>query len=375
MTGDDRRVLLVGDPSSRTVLSGARALARAGWQVHVVGGSPRGLAGWSRCVEAAHVVRTPDQDEQAFADDLARLAAELPGAVVLACGDAELLALSRARDRLGALAGVPHQEPVQALVDKSQLALAAERAGLRVPRERSDGWPAVVKAAVHHAPGRAAPRWEVQVVHDVAELAAARARAAEAGVEVVVQEHVSGRLTALGLVLDGTGRVVGRCQQVAERIYPREAGVSARAMTVAVDDDLAGRCAGLLRAVGWTGLAQLQFLAAPGSEPCLIDVNPRLYGSLRLAVAAGAPLPDLAARVLIGDDVQRAPDARAGVRYQWLLGDLRGALAERPRDLSGVARAAWGSVGAVRDRQDPLPVLVAGAALAARATRRSAVTR
>lgn len=371
--GGARSVLLVGDPASRTTLSGARALGRAGWAVHVAGAPGRGLVGWSRCVTGRHVV-APPTDTEAFADDLVALAETLPGAVVLACGDAELLALARTAERLGSLKGVPRTAAVEALVDKGLLAEGAARAGLATPQVlvgEPSRWPVVAKAAVHSAPGRADPRWEVVVAASAVELAAARDRAHAAGVELIVQEHVSGQLIALALVLDGTGTVVGRAQQVAERIWPRGAGVSARAVTVPVDDGLAERAATLLRNAGWTGLAQLQLLTRPGREPVLIDVNPRLYGSLRLAVAAGAPLPDLTARVLAGEQVARRPDARAGVRYQWLLGDLRAALSEPARTpaVLGVLRAAGRSSGAVRDGRDLLPVAACAADLAARAIR------
>ena len=368
-----RSVLLVGDPASRTTLSGARVLGRAGWAVHLAGAPGRGLAGWSRLVSARHVV-APPTDGAAFADDLAALAQTLPGAVVLACGDAELLALGRAADRLGVLRGVPRSAAVEALVDKGRLAGGAALAGLATPQQlvgEPERWPVVAKAAVHSAPGRADPRWEVVVAADAAELATARERARAAGVELVVQEHVSGQLVALALVLDAAGTVVGRSQQVAERIWPRGAGVSARAVTVPVDEGLAERAATLLRNAGWTGLAQLQLLARPGQEPVLIDVNARLYGSLRLAVAAGAPLPDLAARVLAGEQVARHPDARAGVSYQWLLGDLRAALSEPARAgaLLGVLRATGRSTGAVRDGRDLLPMVACAADLAGRALR------
>lgn len=369
-----RRVLLVGDPASRTTLSGARALGRAGWEVHVAGPAGRGLAGWSATVTGRHVISSPTAEGSAFADDLSALAEVVPGAVVLACGDAELLALGRAAARLGALQGVPGTAAVEALVDKVRLAAGAARVGLATPRVVMGvptRWPVVAKAAVHSAPGRVDPRWEVVVATDEAELAAARSRALAAGVELVLQEHVGGQLVALALVLDVDGVVVGRSQQVAERIWPRGAGVSARAVTVPVDEQLAERAAALLREAGWVGLAQLQLLARPGEGLVLIDVNPRLYGSLRLAVAAGAPLPDLAARVLAGESVGRAADARPGVHYQWLLGDLRAALAEpAPRGaVVGVLRAAVRSTGAVRDRRDLLPVAACAAELAGRRIR------
>jgi hypothetical protein len=288
---------------------------------------------------------------------------------VLACGDAELLALSRARPRLAALHGPPEPTAVSALVDKAQLAVNAAGAGLRVPGEAADGWPLVVKARVHHEPGRASSRWEVRVVHDAAELREAQARASAAGVDVVVQEHVAGRLIALSLVLDRAGAVVGRSQQVAERIWPVQAGVSARAVTVPVDEELAGRCADLLRAACWTGLAQLQLLDSGDGRPCLIDVNPRCTarcacGGRRSALAR--PRCPRAARRRRGPLPGRPPRRALPVAARR---PARGA-GGRPWAAASAAASGIGAVGAVRDLRDPGPAVASALALAQRAGRR-----
>jgi hypothetical protein len=96
----------------------------------------------------------------------------------------------------------------------------------------------------------------------------------------------------------------------------------------------------LLDALDWHGLAELQFIVED-EIPRLIDLNGRFYGSLSLAVAAGANLPAIWAGLAI-DDVPATPvRARPGVRYQWGSADLRRAVRERRgglvRDLAGTA--------------------------------------
>jgi predicted ATP-grasp superfamily ATP-dependent carboligase len=49
----------------------------------------------------------------------------------------------------------------------------------------------------------------------------------------------------------------------------------------------------LLADLGWSGVANVQFVRAPGGRPRLIDLNGRLYGSLALAYATGVNVPDL----------------------------------------------------------------------------------
>jgi predicted ATP-grasp superfamily ATP-dependent carboligase len=368
--------LVVGALDTPTALGGARALAAAGWRVSVAGPVPQGgrpLTAFSRTVRSVHPTPSAAADAPGFARAVADAAAGLDRPVLLAAGDAELLALAAAGAGLSGVFGVPDAAALHAVLDKRSLTSAAAAAGIATPalvEGEPASWPVVVKAALHAVPGAPGERWEVQLAEGPAELAAARERAAAAGMPLLVQERVEGSLMAVGLVVDGDGQALARVQQVSTTTFPVGAGRTARGVTVEVDDGLAQRCTRLLADAGWVGMAQLQLLVPPTGPPVLIDVNPRLYGSVALAVAAGAPLPDLAARVLRGERPARVPDARAGVRYQWLEGDLRAAAGSAGR-VRGAATAllARGATGPVWSARDPFPAAVAVARLAGRALR------
>jgi predicted ATP-grasp superfamily ATP-dependent carboligase len=93
----------------------------------------------------------------------------------------------------------------------------------------------------------------------------------------------------------------------------------------------------------------------------LIDLNGRFYGSLALAVAAGVNLPALWAALATGRAVGRGFEARPGVRYQWLEGDLRSVFLARDshplRDTLGCFCFARGAVHSVWRKEDPLPAI------------------
>jgi len=365
--------VVTGSLDASTVLSGVRALAGAGWQVHAVGAGDARVLRRSRALMALHTAPAPAEDAPGYVRAVRALLQRLDRPVLIAAGDAELITLAGARDELLAAGGVQELAALKRLLNKGLLAGASAAVGLATPDlANPDDLPVIVKSALHFEPGRRTERWEAQVATDAAELAEALQRADEAGVPVVVQRWVAGRLMALSLVLDRAGGVVGRAQQIATVTWPRDAGRSARAETVPVDDGLAAACAALLTGAGWYGLAQLQFLQPASGPAVLIDVNPRLYGSVGLAVAAGAPLPDLAARVLRGERVVSVPDARPGVQYRWLEGELRAALGgpSRLRDLRAALRPARGQIGPVWDPHDRRPAAAMVRALAGRAVRR-----
>src|SRR5262249_14703881 len=143
-----------------------------------------------------------------------------------------------------------------------------------------------------------------------------------------LQEVVHGRLMAISTLMDRDGSVIAQEQQRSERIWPPDAGVSARARTVPLDEELARRVAAMLRSIGWYGLAQVQFVVGDDGVPRMIDLNPRFYGSLALAISSGTDFPALWAAMATGRPLPPVV-SRTGVRYHWLGGDLRRALRER----------------------------------------------
>lgn len=184
---------------------------------------------------------------------------------------------------------------------------------------------------------------------------------------LLLQECARGPLIGLAVVIDRDGTVVARLQQEALRTWPPAAGGSALAVTVAPDEELTRRAARLLVAAGYWGLAQLQFLSTDRGL-ALIDVNPRFYGSMSLALASGVNLA--AAWHAVAVDGSRPPlrRYRTGVSYRRLQSDVGAALRGDPRVL--LRKASTPSVGSVWARDDPLPsALLAGRAVIAHSRR------
>jgi hypothetical protein len=89
-------------------------------------------------------------------------------------------------------------------------------------------------------------------------------------------------------------------------------------VTTAPDEDLEQRLPVLLD--GYNGIFQVQLLG-----PHVIDINPRVYGSMALATQAGANLPDILCRLLRREAFGEPRPVRAapGVLYRWLEGELK----------------------------------------------------
>ena len=363
------RVLIVGEVDSRTALAAVRGLGRAGWLVGFGSAAPGSLSAASRWTRHQHRVPSPELGVGAFLDAVDQAIARVGYELVLGVDDASVMALSASRATIPATVPYGSHEAVLVASDKLRLGEVAARAGLRTPRTVAgtaanlDAWtgPAVVKCRMHWRPGRRGvePRLEAMVAPGPAEAAQRATQILAAGGEPLLQEVVSGQLMAFMAVVDSRGRLAARLQQRAERTWPVPTGVSTRATTIPVDPELAKRAAVLLEDLGWFGIVQLQFLVADERDPWLIDVNGRPYGSLYVPLVAGLNPLDTWARLATGRPVSGEVDAAAGVRYQWLEGDLRRAWSERRggllADLADCLRHAPGAAHSVTSLTDPWP--------------------
>jgi len=334
--GAPESVLIFDDGQAPYVLPVVRAFGRAGWRVGL-GSDSEGQAGRSRWVTARHRVPAPERGLEAFAEAALRAAREGGYAVAFGADDVELLALSSLRETLPCAVPYAPHESVLRSVDKLALAHAAARVGLAGPATvaataatvAATNLPVIVKSRLHWTPGSTADvrHLLVRVCRDRAEVAGRVAEIAACGGEAILQQHIDGQLIAVSAVVDAEGRVVAWSQQQTLRSSLRR--TSARAETVPLDPVLTGRVADLLTDLGWFGLANLQFLRPPGGQPHLIDFNGRIYGSIALAIAAGANLPVLWAQLALGQRPTEPIVARPGVRFQELESDLRRARVER----------------------------------------------
>lgn len=344
---DAPQVLVVDGSSSgqnRSALAAVRSLSAAGLDPHVTVSARRSLAASSR--HAAGTVHVPPAHDPAFPEVIDEILSAGRIRATILSSDAALLALDA---------------PGAELVDKTRLAERARQAGIAVPAGRrfADGpaavavgdtfdYPAIVKPAVKHGPAVIQPR----VVVGPRELSAAVRGAAE---PIVVQPFVDDPLRAVAGVLH-RGRPVAWVHQRYVRTWPREAGVSCMAVTQEPDEELEEQLLRLLS--GYDGIFQVQLAGHR-----LLDVNPRAYGSVPLAVAAGVNLPALHCRAAVGEEPSGLRRARTGVRYRWVEGDVRhvlGALRDGdagPADAVRALRPRRGTAHSVVSLADPMPVL------------------
>jgi predicted ATP-grasp superfamily ATP-dependent carboligase len=317
--------VLVTGGDHTAALAAVRALRAAGYLPWVAATGRGSYAGRSRAAAGVVMVPYSGAEPDAFLDQLGSAVKRLGIRVLIPGSEPDLIAIAGSGDvTLRALAGLPEPGVVQRIVDKAEVYRAAAAAGLKVPRteligrehldEGSDwDFPMIAKPvrSARAIDSGALVRIDAQLVQSRDEL---RGLLDGSGPERwLLQARVEGRLAAVGGVARD-GEVIATVHQRSLRVWPPGAGVSAFAETVPTDPALEAHVVRLIDVLSWSGIFQSQFICGQDG-PQLIDLNPRVYGSLALATAAGVNLPATWADVVAGIPTRPATH-RIGVRYR-----------------------------------------------------------
>ena len=330
--------VLVLDGNENQAVAAVRSLGRAGHAVVVGSDSTWSKAGLSRAASGRFSYPSPQASPDEFVGAVAREAVRQPGTLILPMTERSTLPLSRDRDRLGGACLVlpPHSTVLRAF-DKSCTTRIAASLGLAVPRSwtidhvedvqaraRDVPYPVVIKprSSEETGPdGRVRTTGGPLYARNRHEFVSAWDVLSKRCRSVLVQEFVEGAGVGFFALMC---RGVPRAEFAHRRLRDVRPTGSGSALRVSVAAD-AVREPGLavLRALGWHGVAMVEFRMKPDGTPVFLEVNGRFWNSLALAVYAGVDFPALVAEMAERGDVQPPGPYRLGVRSRWLLGDFR----------------------------------------------------
>jgi predicted ATP-grasp superfamily ATP-dependent carboligase len=315
----------------------------------------------------------------AWLQRLDELAGRGPG-VLVSGSDVSTEFLVEQRDRIPAelrsfeAPGSQHMR----LMDKGTLYEIADRAGVRYPRTQrlattadleavreKATFPCLIKPSLSHLWRGLFGERRVLVVNSPVELANEARPALDAGLELLVSEHVPGpdtNLEAVVLIRRGDGSVALRYGRRKVRMYPP--GYGAGSIHEATDvPETSALTESVLAEAGFVGLCNGEVKRhADTGERVLIEVNVRLPRGWALGDASGVDASWRLYATLAGIPLQAQPQQQAGVRIVVPALELRAAVVHlRERRLT--PRQLLEGYRGVRDLsglswRDPLPVLL-----------------
>lgn len=141
---------------------------------------------------------------------------------------------------------------------------------------------------------------------------------------VLFQEFIpNGGERGVYTLYGNSGELTALTVQQRLRTNPPSGGSSTYRETVS-DPELVAIADELLTGIGWSGLAMVEFrIDARTGDPQLIEINPRLWGSLALSVYAGVNFPLLLYQIATGDDPEPVLEYRTDVQARNLFTDAK----------------------------------------------------
>jgi predicted ATP-grasp superfamily ATP-dependent carboligase/CelD/BcsL family acetyltransferase involved in cellulose biosynthesis len=366
------------------MLAAERSLYGAGFDVTAVASSKVAPGLWSRAAAARRVLPAPRESVGGFIDGLEEIVRATRHDALLVGTDASLLVISLHRDRLAPYVrlGLPDHDAVDRSLNRSHVMAAAAQVGLaspdnticETPRQAADfadaiGYPVIVKPVRTVTLVNGAARRDASAF--AADAGSVRRLAAALG-RCVVQRRVVGSVVSFGGIQGRNGLLAFVVSRYV-RTWPVDVGSACFSETIMPPPGLVERVEALVAAIGAIGVFELELIDRGQGQLAAIDLNPRPYGSLALAEAAGVPLAALWCNELVGRPPVRAV-ARLHVRYRWEDADLRHALKDarlgNTKAMVDVLKPRVRVTHAYMRTADPAPVLARSAQLLVRARRR-----
>jgi protein-tyrosine-phosphatase/predicted ATP-grasp superfamily ATP-dependent carboligase len=281
-------------------LESVQSLGRAGLRCDIVAAEQNCLAFCSRYIDRK-IVR-PGAGRVAFPSYLVELDQERHYEVVIpSTEDASLQVLKLPQESdLRRRAVLASNDAIAVALDKRRTLELAERHGVPIPssrtvRSRADAgenliFPVVLKP-IHSRV------WVKDALHSLGPIIVRdreeRSRALEHLLRycaVLEQEYVAGDGIGIELLFDH-GKKLWHFAH--ERIHelPVTGGVSTYRRSIAPPAEALDFSEHMLGALGWHGVAMVEFKRRPDGSFVLMEINPRLWGSLALASKAGVDFP------------------------------------------------------------------------------------
>jgi predicted ATP-grasp superfamily ATP-dependent carboligase len=179
----------------------------------------------------------------------------------------------------------------------------------------------------------------------------------------IVQEMIprEGNGYGASFLFDEKSRVKASFVHKRLREYPVSGGASTLRESVR-RDDIRDMGLTILKALDWFGVAMVEFKLDPrDGTPKLLEINPRFWGSLALAVTAGVNFPYLLFRMSKGENFDPIENYKTGVKCRWLLpGDILHFM-DNPRR-KDIIKSFFNfrdkdSVYDILSKEDPLPAI------------------
>jgi predicted ATP-grasp superfamily ATP-dependent carboligase len=353
-----KKRVLVLDGETRTALAVVRSLSSRGMEVIVAASSRCALAQSSKHSAINLISPDPHTVPDGYREWLCETVQQWRPDVLLPLTDLSVGLCLSSEAKLRQWTSLPfvNEETFAAVSDKSQLMQIAQRLGISTPRSllipeadkrsaddlaqiKGFSYPAVLKpsdAVVQTLGGVLdVPVFYPENFAQVMEVIDGSIDIAHRLTPFLLQEKVQGVGTGV-FALCHQGRILASFCHKRLLEKPPSGGVSVLCESISQEQAPFACAAKLLEHFSWDGAAMVEFKKTAAGEHYLLEINPRFWGSLQLAIDCGRDFPFLLCLLsqckaegelaALAEYCQRLPEYKTGLRLRWLLGTVDHAL-------------------------------------------------
>jgi predicted ATP-grasp superfamily ATP-dependent carboligase len=323
--------VIVTNARNRIAYNVIRSLGQRGLAVYAADSVSRAMSFASRYVKASFQYPSPYREPERFIDCLIAESARLRADVLIPVFE-ETFLVAKYKERLSQHMRLVVPDYAQILLahNKDRWESVAKALGISVPASysieelRRGDFGKTLRFPVFIKPKQGGGAWGIREVPTAEHLEALLAQADwvdKPWERFFVQEKVTGHAHCVAMLFNN-GRLRAKVAYRQLRDYPATGGqatlrVSERHEKAEADLER------LLTDLKWHGVCQADFIVqATTGVPYLIDINPRLWGSLAQAIACGVDFPYLIYCMAREGDVEPVTWFRTGVVTRWLGGEL-----------------------------------------------------
>lgn len=328
--------ILVLDGDLGAALAVVRSLVQRHYVVHVASASAQPISAFSKGVSGCFQYPDPLRQEQDFLAWLGAHQADKGYDLIIPVSERTLVPLAAHRPLFAhSRIAMADAGSLACVLDKSATFKLAQSLGVRIPDSHYLGYlseleklatelsyPLVVKPSRSVAPGESGySKHNVSYATSRVSLDAICSDLLQHG-PVILQSYFVGQGVGIELIAKD-GEILYAFQHRRLHELPLTGGGSSLRVSAELEPELLDAATKLIRALSWSGVAMVEFKWNPHTRDyCLMEINGRLWGSLPLAVAAGADFPAMLAELYLTGALRQYPAYRRGIYCRNLASDL-----------------------------------------------------
>jgi predicted ATP-grasp superfamily ATP-dependent carboligase len=319
--------IFVLDGRSLASLAIVRSLGKKGFEIQCGEEFGLNLTRFSKYVKKSWIYPSPDSNPDAFIEEIKKITLREKFDMIIPVRDDTTLLIAKYAQDLSHITNlyIAEYDAIKLLQDKAETIKIAHQCGVPHPRtwfpEETDlqeilahlRTPFLIRARISSGSRGIAFVREGQ---DFLEQYESVKR--DFG-EPMIQEYVQKKSYCTACVLlDQNSDEVASFAYERVKEYPLSGGPTVVGISCK-NDEVIRYAISLLKRIGWRGVAEVEFIIDQQGIPKLLEVNPRFWMPLNLAIQSGVDFPYLLYQLAMKNPVRKPETYTIPMKYRWVI--------------------------------------------------------